>query len=742
MESEHSMKTTELSERQPPSFLSGTRMEITAGLIFLALYLAWIIWGAGSAFERIYVGGLVLVFTGAVAAFQAWRVTRKAETEATRRAWIWIAAGLAASAAGDLARFFNGAYFQHEPSFGTITSWMYPTATILLAVGVSLYPRVLRISASRAMLLMDTFITTTSVVVLAWLLVFQPLFQAGGGGISQGWGEILFAVLDLILLAFALDLFLLSDPRRVEGAFLWVLAGLFALTLSDLMYISLITTQSYQAGSLIDLGWVVSDGCFILAGIIQIHDRTPQVERRTQSPVAVFQKLLPVLLVVILGWYSLIFWQFSGASNSLGLWVTVILGLGLIIRQGISTGEQQFIQYASLVNSISEPAFVCDREGRLKMVNPAFLRIAGFQQPQDALGTRLKRLLEDAESLPPFALLRKEGWEGEQLLLSNSGERIPVSLSLQPIQPGGDERLSLAGTAHDLREMKKQQKDLREAYEQITRAHDALEGMNQQLAEKVAEETANLNIALNRLEKQNRELQKLDQLKSDFVSLVSHELRAPLTNINGGIELVLAQRSRLPLRTRESLELVLGEITRLTRFVETILDISALDAGRMPLTVAPLSISRVSETIRKQMTNLPDAGRVKWEIPTPAPEVLADENALNSILFHLLDNAIKYAPTAEITVTAGSRGARGWLAVADGGEGIPEGAMPYLFDRFYRYNSSDDREIYGHGMGLYIVRRLLEAMKGSIEVHNLPQGGAQFTCWLPLAEGERSGDAG
>ena len=266
--------------------------------------------------------------------------------------------------------------------------------------------------------------------------------------------------------------------------------------------------------------------------------------QRQNPPLARFQKLLPVLLVVLLGWYSLFFWQFSGATNSLGLWVTVILGIGLIIRQGISTGEQQFIQYASLVNSISEPAFVCDRDGRLRMVNPAFLRISGYDQAAEALGTRLQRLLDEESPLPPFSQVRKEGWSGEKELLARSGERIPVSLSLQPIQPGGDERLSLAGTAHDLRELKKQQRDLRLAYEQIASAHDELGKMNQQLAEKVAEETANLSVALSRLEKQNRELQKLDQLKSDFVSMVSHELRAPLTNINGGIELVLMKREQ------------------------------------------------------------------------------------------------------------------------------------------------------------------------------------------------------
>lgn len=715
----------------------------SAGLIFFGLYLAWMIWGGGGQFERTYTGNLVMVFTGALAAWQSWSAAKNPKTLRLGRAWKFIGGGLAISLLGDLARFISNIYLPRA-GFPAVTPYiLYPLGTIFLAIGLYLFPRPARQSASRAMLLADTFITTTAALVLCWLMVFQPLMQSGISPITRGWVPLLFPLLDLALLLLVLNFFLLSDPRQVAAAFLWILAGLAVYTLSDLFYVSLISSEGYLTGSLVDLGWVLGDACFVLAaGAAQVRGPVHAASRGAGSLVDRTQKFLPVLLVVILGWYSLIFYQFNGGSNSLGLWVTVILGIALIIRQGISTGEQQFIQYASLVNSISEPAFVCDREGRLRMVNPAFLRIAGFSEAHEVLDTRLQRLLDETTSLPAYPQLRKEGWSGERELLSTSGEWIPVSLSLQPIQTGGDDRLSLAGTAHDLRELKKQQSDLRKAYDQIASAHDELEKMNEQLAGKVAEETANLNTALSRLEKQNRELQKLDKLKSDFVSLVSHELRAPLTNINGGIELVLTREGRLPSRTRESLELVLSETVRLTKFVETILDISALDAGRMPLTIAPLSLSRVMSTIRRQMTNLKDVKRVSWSIPAEMPELMADENALNSILFHLLDNAIKYAKEGQITVLAGVKGTRGWISVTDQGTGIPESAMPYLFDRFYRYNTEDDRDVYGHGMGLYIVKRLMEAMDGNIAVHNLPEGGAQFTCWLPLAEGEGTDDAG
>jgi signal transduction histidine kinase len=317
---------------------------------------------------------------------------------------------------------------------------------------------------------------------------------------------------------------------------------------------------------------------------------------------------------------------------------------------------------------------------------------------------------------------------------------VPVSLSLRPLSTGRAGRLALAGTAHDLTEVKRQQSALQQAYERLATTHMQLELLNSQLEQRVQEKTASLSDAYAQLERQNMALQELDRLKSDFVSLVSHELRAPLTNISGGIELVLARSRKLPKNDQETLTLVQAEIVRLTRFIETILDLSALDAGRMPLYPAPLDLSAVVDGLKRQMVHLPAAERVTWSLPADLPAFQADERALFSILFHLLDNAAKYAPSGPIQVAAGVEGGRGWISVTDEGEGIPEPDIPLLFTRFFRSRTSDSQSVYGHGLGLYIVHHLLEAMDGKIEVVNRPNKGACFTCWLPLAVDVHAGD--
>jgi len=313
-------------------------------------------------------------------------------------------------------------------------------------------------------------------------------------------------------------------------------------------------------------------------------------------------------------------------------------------------------------------------------------------------------------------------------------------LSLRPLLWGRRERLALAGTAHDLSEIKRQQAALQAAYEQVASAHAELGRMNLILEERVAEKTASLTEAYTRLERQNLALQNLDRLKSDFVSLVSHELRAPLTNINAGIELLLARPRSLPSSARRTLQLVQAEIRRLTHFIETILDLSALDAGRAPVYPAPLDVHAIASAIQRQMTHLPGAGRVRWNFPPALPDFLADERALTSVLFHLVDNALKYAPDGPVEVSAGAQEGRGWLSVRDHGPGIAEADLPLLFTRFFRARPSDSQTVYGHGLGLYMVQRLLEAMNGTIRVENHPEGGACFTCWLPLAQEEETGE--
>lgn len=715
------------------------QLVIVGILVFLSLNLAWIVWGHKGSQEQYIVGNLSLLVTGLAASFLAFEVRRlllkNNESQSNQvQVWNWLGAGLALWTFGDLTRMILERLAPLSIMNFVPLDLIYLDGSLAMLIGLLMMPRKPRENVGPVRLLLDMTITSAAIITLAWLVVFEPAFQS----ISTGHGTpvaVLYPAVDLILLLVLVNLFLMSQPGSLLVSYGWIGMAMAAYTISDLAYVYLMINVEYQPGSLVGFGWAVGDCLMIAAAIFQIKnlDLKRISFRYSMITRSKLQSLLPLMVTIIMGLYTILTWQISSQFEQLGLWVTAVLGLGLVARQGILAGEVEFQQYASLVNSVAEPTFVCDRRGMLRLANPALLTALGMDETAGPIAKPLNGIIALPQTLDEvLAQALEHGWSGESILRRIDGGEIPVTLALRPIYSGNDHSLALAGTAHDLSEYKRQQAAIQQAYEQVDRAREALELLNMQLEEKVVGKTASLSEAYEQLEEQNRKLQTLDQMKSDFVSLVSHELRAPLTNINGGIELVLSQPYPFPPRVRSTLDLVQAEIQRLTRFVETILDLSALEAGRNPIYPAPIHLETIVTRLKNQMRHLPDAGRVRWQIPTELPFLMADEQALISILFHLLDNAMKYAPEGEIVVSAGVQTTRAWVQVSDEGPGITSEALPFLFTRFYRSRASDSQTVYGHGLGLYIVHRLVQAMQGEVQVMNRPQGGACFTCWLPV----------
>lgn len=701
----------------------------TAGALtlFLGLYTAWLLWGANEPWPRLIIGSVTLIFTaGLLLTISLW-----VQQQNPQKALRWLQIGFGFLLVSDIVRPIVQRV-SPAISVGAISFEFFSIAAALpLWLGLCQLPRARRRRTGRAVLIIDLALVTTGFAATLWVVVLQPVMTAlqASGSLPAGLNPLI----DLFSLLLLLVLFLLSDPARLSGSWGWFAFAFICYAFSDIAYASLIASAGYQSGSPLDIGWAVGDLAMAVGLLIQ-----PQSETTAESTISFwrrlatsFQSLLPLVLVLVLGWYTLLTWQLTGALSQVGLWATVALALGMVARQGILTGEMELQKYASLVTSIAEPAFVCDRRGRLQLVNPALLIAAGYDAENDLLAAPLQHLLHPAHQTSTLlAHGLRGGWSGEVYLRRKDSRLMPIFLSLRPLQPSGNERLVLAGTAHDLSLQKQQQADLQTAYEQIAADRTELEMLNQRLGLLVDEKTADLTRALAQLEEQNRALQELDRLKSEFVTLVSHELRAPLTNINSGIELLLARSEPLPDRARGNLSLVQSEIRRLTRFVETILDLSALDAGKLPLYPAPLLLSAALAPLRAQFESHPAAGRLCWEIPEQLPPVLADEQALQSVLFHLIDNAFKYAARGTITISAAGDDEQVCIRVSDEGPGIEPEALPHLFDRFYRANPADAQAVYGHGLGLHIVQRLTEAMGGSVNAANRPGGGAEFQVQL------------
>ena len=577
-------------------------------------------------------------------------------------------------------------------------------------------------------------------LALGWVLLLQPVLSGVVLRPAEALWTAVYPVLDLALLVLLVNLLMLWEPGGANESFGFVAAGLMAVVVADLGYTYLGLRGLADNDAVFDLGRLVG---YALLGLGALP-AGEVVSAAAAGPARWRKRLqlsLPLAAGIALGWYTVLDWQTTGQLNPVAAWTTAVLGLALVARQGVIAGEVELGQYAQLVEGAADPAFICDAQGRLRLANPALAAALGRNHGDDPLGQSLLALITP-ESLPGdlriprglSPLVLESGWSGEVRLRRADGSDFPVYLSLRPVAGDPGTRPMLAGTAHDLSVQKRQQEALVAAYESAAAARRGVEELNAQLEIKVAEKTRSLSDAYAQLARQNEELKELDRLKSEFVALVSHELRAPLTNIAGGMELVLALGSDLGPRTRERLGLVQTEVRRLGRFVETILDLSALEAGRLPLTIAPASVTQLARSLQAQLADTPSGPRLRLDLPAGLPPVLADERALASVLFHLVDNALKYAPEGAVLIRAEAEAGQVRVSVSDQGPGIPREQRAAIFERFQRLNAGDAQAVYGHGLGLYMVQQLLRAQGSDIAVDDAPGGGARFTFALRLAE--------
>lgn len=267
--------------------------------------------------------------------------------------------------------------------------------------------------------------------------------------------------------------------------------------------------------------------------------------------------------------------------------------------------------------------------------------------------------------------------------------------------------------------------------------------LNRQLETKVAERTQELsqaNEALrhrqHELEDANTELRQLDALKSEFVSLVSHELRAPLANISASLQLLLSDEdtSKLTPSQREILSLANEQAERLTRLVKGIMGVSRLEAGQMPLAAEAFDIlPLITRTLEQWQACAPD---YIWRGPQTQnlPSVWADPDRVEEVLTNLLENAYKYSSAGStVQVNVYPIQDQMVICVSDQGQGIPPGELEKIFDKFHRVERGDARETYGYGLGLYISRKLIQAMGGRLWAESEMGRGSTFFFSLPLA---------
>ncbi|MDN5292821.1 MAG: two-component system, OmpR family, phosphate regulon sensor histidine kinase PhoR [Eubacteriales bacterium] len=230
------------------------------------------------------------------------------------------------------------------------------------------------------------------------------------------------------------------------------------------------------------------------------------------------------------------------------------------------------------------------------------------------------------------------------------------------------------------------------------------------------------------------ELRRLEQMRSEFVANVSHELRTPLTSIRGFTETLLDGALEDPTVARHFLQIIHDEAERLTRLINDLLSLSALESRRREPNRKLLDWHRLVGEVVSMLAPLVQGKNLEVEVKVAEdlPPVPADRDMMGQMLINLLDNAIKYTPDGgKIKVAVWGEGDNLVLQVADTGIGIPPESLPRIFERFYRADKARSRELGGTGLGLAIVKHIVEAHGGRIEVESRVNGGTSFTVYLP-----------
>jgi signal transduction histidine kinase/putative methionine-R-sulfoxide reductase with GAF domain len=250
---------------------------------------------------------------------------------------------------------------------------------------------------------------------------------------------------------------------------------------------------------------------------------------------------------------------------------------------------------------------------------------------------------------------------------------------------------------------------------------------------------ADLETATRRLDEAKSALQRADEAKTELISIVSHEMRTPLTAIKAYAESLLDNMDRPSFAMQEKFLTVINEeCDRLTRMVNDVLDLSRIDSGRRRLRAEPLTVAAVvADVLPTLEPSLAEkALRLRLDLPSDLPRLEADLDLLKQVFVNLLHNALKFSPAGkEIAVSARREGEVLRIVVEDQGRGIPPDQLSRVFDRFYRVEGGGAERVGGTGLGLAIVRSVVELHGGSIRAESEVGAGTRFVFDLPLVQG-------
>ena len=382
-----------------------------------------------------------------------------------------------------------------------------------------------------------------------------------------------------------------------------------------------------------------------------------------------------------------------------------------------------------IIDSVADPILVTDQEGDIVLLNAPAERL--FNVPPPSTEAMQRRVRANGANLTSFVsnvltVTGEQRYRGEiQLSDPATGRALPVEGVAGTILSEQGELMWVVTILHDLTEAIEKAR----LYEQLKEGAVELE-------RKIAEATSELANQNELLRRQHIALEQASALKSQFLANMSHEFRTPLNAILGYTHMLLnGVTGAVSDAQRKSLTRIDSNSRHLLALINDILDITRIEAGRMPLN---LTTFRVGDLIHEVMSELePIIKRSKLTVTArtraSVPALKSDRQKIKQIVLNLLSNALKFTPHGSVTIGASYDGKSRLVAIAvrDTGVGIPEADHGKVFEDFRQLDSSPARGYGGTGLGLSICRRLAHMLGGNIELSSSSGQGSTFTLRLP-----------
>lgn len=651
---------------------------------------------------RRFTSGLALVTSGSAVSL-ACLVRSRRSIGRRRQAWtLFTGASLVGVLGNAWLTFVDLADLTHLVWIGNSSILL---ALVLMLAGLLAYPFGKSRLSDVVRLLLDAIVLGGSILLILGNTLLPKVTEEPSVAM---FALVLAPVVDIVIATVIWLLFLRSRPRDRPG--LALAAAAFVLfSVSEVVAAVARADGMFVFGTLTDLGWIA--GYTLLAIAIDWSPPSfptpPDEDGLDRSPVA---NTLAVFAVFLVAGALTIAAMSQGAGSVATVVLLAIVMVAILLRQvlllidndRLRTGlEQRVIERSTelaevtrrtdlMVDSVEDGVYGVDGDGRVTFMNPAGARLLGVRR-STVLGQSAHQTFHSHRLVDCYLrTIQRTGLAItgiEDSYRAADGRQVPVEVSASPMVEGTGVRGVVV------------------VFRDVTRRRE------------------------------------VDRMKNEFVSLVSHELKTPLTAIRGSLGLLAggALGELAPPATR-MIEIAMESSERLTRLINEILDMERVESGAMPMQIDAHRAADLLAVAHDQVQPLADDADIRVRIEHGEGTVVADPDRVVQTLINLVGNAIKFSPPgSEVVLTAQPERAPGEAAgmiifrVTDQGRGIPENKLDMIFERFEQVDSSDAREKGGTGLGLAISRSIVERLGGRIWAENNADEGATFFFTLPRA---------